>query len=85
MKLTNFKTESIIFKRGEGGLLWVDNGLRSFYCAMTPDGWNTDYPIKDGDKTSWDNPEYFSEEFKQAAHKCIHLPIKLQTYRQCTK
>lgn len=74
MQYTTFKNETVILKRGKEVLLETAhcNGGRQF-VALARNQFNTDYPLRyDDGKLGWDNPEYFTPEFRAMVRMAIN-------------
>ena len=70
---TTFADERAVYvaANGEALVTATIHGYR-VYVAATKDGYRTDYPIDIGKgQVSWDNPEWFTKGFKDAAHAAI--------------
>lgn len=70
MKFTTFQNEKVILKHGREVLVEVDdareaNKGKRMMVACHKDGFRTDYPLFYGERVQWDNPEWFSNEFKE--------------------
>ncbi len=70
---TTFADEKLVYLHRNGEVLVTAtiHGYR-VYVAVTKDGYRTDYPIDIGKgQVSWDNPEWFTNGFKNKAIKAI--------------
>jgi hypothetical protein len=80
-QLTSFNNEKLIFSRNGESLVQVDdarpaNKGKRMYVAVTKDGFRTDYPLSNGKRVTWDNPEMFSSQFrKQAEMAILNTPV----------
>lgn len=79
-KLTAFANEQVVFALPSGeALVTVDrqtgDGDPRMLVAVTADGFRTDYPIQyDNGNLGWDNPEWFSDEFKDKVKQHLSKP-----------
>ena len=58
------------------------HGQRRWVAA---DGWHTDYPLLDNGRVFWDNPEYWTEEFRARCAEFIltsNLALIEREYRR---
>ena len=83
--LTTFANEEVLVELPSGeALVQVDNSRKPgerMYVAVDADGLLTDYPVLDADRKTvrWDNPEYFSSEFRTAVQQFLAKPSHVES------
>ena len=72
MQYTSFASESLLYlHRNNEALCEVVTANGRQYCAVTKDGYRTDWPTFDGQTVRWDNPEWFTKGFKVRAARIV--------------
>lgn len=72
--ITTFPDEEILLQMPNGEALvhaYFPGTKRHGYVAVTKDGFRTDYPLFIGGKVFWDNPEWFTNKFRDKAAEQI--------------
>ena len=72
MAHTAFPNEKVLYSHPTGETLCETDGRRGRqFVAVASDGFRTDYPISSGFSVLWDNPEYFTADFRKEARRII--------------